>query len=226
MPLTIDAQVAELRRWYPSLRVVFQDWWGACWQGPIKSLDQTYEIRITYILASELGGCEVLNWIPEVVVLDPPLRRFTDEFIPHVFEADPLPILCLFDKAAEWNAGTSIARTIIPWTSEWLTFYELWRATGVWSGYGRHPNAQERLRLPADLVQAAAQTAPAGAPTPAPDHAALGMETEASLPILDAAISGKVEILRRRRWHRLYRRHGLAGLAAAPASASDLRDAA
>ena len=33
-----------------------------------------------------------------------------------------------------------IADTIIPWTSEWLFFYELWLATGgEWLGEGEHP---------------------------------------------------------------------------------------
>ena len=32
-----------------------------------------------------------------------------------------------------------IANTIIPWTVEWLYYYELWQATGEWLGGGEHP---------------------------------------------------------------------------------------
>ena len=32
-----------------------------------------------------------------------------------------------------------IADTILPWTSLWLYFYELWHATGQWLGGGEHP---------------------------------------------------------------------------------------
>ncbi|MDY0295864.1 MAG: hypothetical protein RB296_00975 [Acidobacteriota bacterium] len=31
-----------------------------------------------------------------------------------------------------------IAKTIVPWASEWLIFYELWLATGEWLGGGIH----------------------------------------------------------------------------------------
>ena len=31
-----------------------------------------------------------------------------------------------------------ISNTIIPWTIEWLYFYELWLATGEWLGGGEH----------------------------------------------------------------------------------------
>jgi hypothetical protein len=37
----------------------------------------------------------------------------------------------------------SIAETIIPWTSEWLYFYELWVFTGEWHGGGHAPGSDE-----------------------------------------------------------------------------------
>jgi hypothetical protein len=27
-----------------------------------------------------------------------------------------------------------IAETIVPWACEWLAYYEIWKATGHWSG--------------------------------------------------------------------------------------------
>lgn len=45
--------------------------------------------------------------------------------------------LCLFYKE-EWNATMNIADTIIPWTCEWLYFYEIWVITGKWYGGGKH----------------------------------------------------------------------------------------
>jgi hypothetical protein len=32
-----------------------------------------------------------------------------------------------------------LAYTVVPWTSEWLVFYELWLITGEWLGGGTHP---------------------------------------------------------------------------------------
>lgn len=32
-----------------------------------------------------------------------------------------------------------IANTILPWTSLWLYYYEIWLGTGKWEGGGDHP---------------------------------------------------------------------------------------
>jgi hypothetical protein len=38
-----------------------------------------------------------------------------------------------------WTPEMSIATTIIPWTSEWLLFFEYWQISGEFLGPGRHP---------------------------------------------------------------------------------------
>jgi hypothetical protein len=35
-----------------------------------------------------------------------------------------------------------IADSTIPWTAEWLIFYEIWKATGDWHGGGEWPPSQ------------------------------------------------------------------------------------
>jgi len=53
------------------------------------------------------------------------------------------PILCLYDPATnEWSPDKAIAKTIIPWTIDWLACYEGWLATGEWTGGGRHPTSE------------------------------------------------------------------------------------
>jgi hypothetical protein len=43
--------------------------------------------------------------------------------------------LCLYwPDGEQFNAGMYLAETILPWASEWLTYYELWQATGEWAG--------------------------------------------------------------------------------------------
>ena len=38
--------------------------------------------------------------------------------------------------------------TLIPWTAEWLWYFEDWLATGVWSGGGEHPRInKKRIKL-------------------------------------------------------------------------------
>ena len=43
--------------------------------------------------------------------------------------------LCLFyPKDFSWHKRKYIADTIVPWTIEWLTLYELWLITNIWAG--------------------------------------------------------------------------------------------
>jgi len=65
---------------------------------------------------------------PRVYVLEPKLI----EGAPHVYSDGSL---CLFyPKDFSWNKKSLIAETIIPWTSLWLYFYEIWLKTGYWYG--------------------------------------------------------------------------------------------
>jgi hypothetical protein len=66
-------------------------------------------------------------------VLSPSLvDRGDGKPIPHRYNDGSL---CLFDdEKGEWHPADSMAATILPWTSEWLYFYEIWLATGIWQG--------------------------------------------------------------------------------------------
>jgi hypothetical protein len=48
-------------------------------------------------------------------------------------------LVCL-QTSDEFNSTCLSAVTIIPWTIEWLFFYETWLATGEWHGGGKHPH--------------------------------------------------------------------------------------
>ncbi len=94
-------------------------------------MSQEYQVKIHY----ELGAP------PKVWVLSPPLERRPDgEPIPHVYEG-PRPCLYL-PGSGEWRPDRYIADTIVPWTSLWLYYYEVWHATGEWLGGGVHPKPQ------------------------------------------------------------------------------------
>lgn len=49
-------------------------------------------------------------------------------------------ITSFVSRYSEFNVYKLLADTIIPWTVEWLYFYELWLATGEWLGGGEHPD--------------------------------------------------------------------------------------
>lgn len=70
---------------------------------------------------------------PHVRVLSPALDAGERDVLPHVYRDGTL---CLY-STGDWNNGMYLADTIVPWTAEWLYFYELWRATGVWHGGGK-----------------------------------------------------------------------------------------
>ncbi len=98
------------------------------WEGELTPsiMSCTYRVELRYRL----------EYPPTVRVLDPPLETREGEQIPHLY---PDGRLCLYyPKAREWNSSKHLSDTIVPWASEWLFFYEIWLATGTWTGGGVH----------------------------------------------------------------------------------------
>lgn len=98
------------------------------WEGKL----QPTAFSDTYLVRVDFAG----RGRPNVKVLSPDLERPPDE-LPHTFDDGDL---CLHFPG-EWNASHLIAHSIVPWISEWLLHYELWRATGEWLGGGHEPVA-------------------------------------------------------------------------------------
>lgn len=104
------------------------------WTGSIQptALSRTYTVRIV--------------WRPQgradVTIVDPAIPTTCEP--PHVFAGNH-PCVHL---PGEWTSSTPIADTIIPWTSEWLLFYELWQITGEWLGGGHEPIARGNVNSP------------------------------------------------------------------------------
>jgi hypothetical protein len=98
------------------------------WRGELQPspLSRIYTLRLTYADGHPT---------PAVTVVRPQLRTDEVESLPHVYPGDEL-CLCY---PWEWDAGQLIARTIIPWASEWLLHFEIFKATGRWHGGGHDP---------------------------------------------------------------------------------------
>lgn len=137
--LSVWQQVQRVRRKYrDTFDVVERTHDYAVWEGVVCPYAREYRVQILLDITRES------SWI-EVTVIEPQLRhrgcKATDR-IPHIYPnptRPELPILCLFDPAAnEWGYHRSVACTIIPWTIDWLGCYEGWLATGEWTGGGRH----------------------------------------------------------------------------------------
>jgi hypothetical protein len=75
---------------------------------------------------------------PRVHVIEPELVAPEGKDLPHVYTEDRL---CLY-YPGEWQRTEILAVTVIPWISEWLFHYEIWRATGEWCGGGVHPSSK------------------------------------------------------------------------------------
>jgi hypothetical protein len=129
-PLSLKQQVQGMAK-YPQLiprlkrKIV-------TWQGPWSpsELGNVYEVHITY---------RFLHRRPRVAILSPELE-FAEGMkrLPHVFRGGQGD-LCIH-LTSDWNPGMLIADTIMPWLSQWLYFFEVWRQTGAWIGKGTHPD--------------------------------------------------------------------------------------
>ena len=144
MILSTWKQVELMRKSWPTFKVLQRTRWHVLWEGPLRPLCQNYTVQVLLEREKNFKNSDMPR-IPQVTVLDPLLRRRSedpDAPIPHHYpnrNRPELPILCLYDPAApEWDASRSVARTIIPWTIDWLACYEGWLATGEWTGGGRH----------------------------------------------------------------------------------------
>lgn len=95
-------------------------------------LAEVYRVRIEY----EVGTS------PSVKVLKPVLKpRKPEGEIPHMYLQERL---CLYMPwSGQWSGEKILADTIIPWTSLWLHYYELWHTTGEWLGGGHEPVPDE-----------------------------------------------------------------------------------
>lgn len=86
---------------------------------------------------------------PHPYVLSPDLQALADgRRPPHIYDYNRgRTRLCLFMPGdGEWHAGLWLSETIVPWTVEWLRYYELWLVNGVWHGGGEHPETEPRRR--------------------------------------------------------------------------------
>jgi hypothetical protein len=75
---------------------------------------------------------------PKTKIISPALQKNSKgEDVPHLY---PFENLCLYQpKYCEFNRTDFLCDTIIPWTSLWLYYYEVWHLTDEWLGGGEHP---------------------------------------------------------------------------------------
>ena len=107
------------------------------WEGDIQptALSRIYHIVVIYRLKAR----------PVVMLKGDNIQGLDRPDFPHKFSIDRenhCVSLCLH-LSHEFNSTQLRADTIIPWTAEWLYFYEVWLATGEWCGGGKHPGRDD-----------------------------------------------------------------------------------
>jgi hypothetical protein len=144
--LEVSEQDALIRRDFPGFRLKAEVGWIGVWEGPVTPISRTYRIRIVYFRRKFFDGWTLENPYVSVQVINPSIgaEALSDgQILPHIYwnkRKPEFPHLCLYDpQEMTWTPEQSIAATIIPWTSEWLCFYEYWQITGDFRGPGRHP---------------------------------------------------------------------------------------
>lgn len=145
---SIDDQIRAMRESWPLLESAWLDERTAVWRGPLRPLLMTYQVQILYRAPPVIELINPMRQQPEVRVLNPLLKKMqsSEGALPHVYWDDPdRPMLCLFDaEAAQWSPCDLISRTTVIWTLDWLACYEGWRATGEWTGGGRHADTADK----------------------------------------------------------------------------------
>jgi hypothetical protein len=137
---------------HPMLRLVERARNAAVWRGPLKPLFMSFEVEIAYGVPPVIELIDPRRQQPRVTVLSPRLRRrraSTEGVLPHVYWDGDQPILCLFDPDGnEWTPMDRLSETTVRWAIDWLACYEGWRATGEWTGGGRHMTPEDEKVKP------------------------------------------------------------------------------
>ena len=97
-------------------------------------ISRLYSVRLNYRIGSS----------PQAVVEEPDLCCLASgRQLPHVYEQKP-PQLCLYlPGVGEWEPWMRIDRTIVPWSTVWLFYFEEWLVSDEWKGGGIHPGKRQ-----------------------------------------------------------------------------------
>jgi len=129
--ISLVAQAGKLQSYFPDSRYSIMNN-TLTWKGYLQPTDLSSKYLIKVIYQQEKH--------PDVYIIDPkPLVLAQGKTkLEHVYDSKKQHLCIYYKKAKEWNETKFIANTIIPWTSEWLFYYEIWVATGTWYGGGIH----------------------------------------------------------------------------------------
>ena len=124
----IISQIADLKKHYMDVNYTFKKQRFIV-SIQLKPTENSMTYNVKYVIDV---GSTIVN-----VFVDG-LNKFNcnDLRIPHLYSNGSL---CLYyPKDHEWDYHDLWSETLIPWTSLWLYFFEIWLVTGEWIGGGIH----------------------------------------------------------------------------------------
>lgn len=127
---TIAEQIGAMRGRYPHFTVEFSSHYSMKVTGMLQPTSRSIHYR--FILKYSMTDT------PKIKIVSPKLQKNSKgEDAPHLY---PSENLCLYHpNYSEFGRTDFLSNTIIPWTSLWLYYYEIWHITGEWLGGGEHP---------------------------------------------------------------------------------------
>ena len=98
--------------------------------GTSTNVSPVYKIELTYNYGNH----------PMVWIMDPSIPY---ESAIHMYADNSL---CLYDwREQSWKESYHLYDTIIPWTAEWLLYYEIYKMTGKWIGRSASHDGAKRI---------------------------------------------------------------------------------
>jgi hypothetical protein len=127
---SIAEQISSMRCKYPHFTTNFTSHSGMKVSGILQptSRSAAYHFLLKYNLTNA----------PKTKIVSPAIQKNEKgEDAPHLYPGENL---CLYHPHhLEFSRTDFLCDTIIPWTSLWLYYYEVWHLTGDWLGGGEHP---------------------------------------------------------------------------------------
>lgn len=131
--IPIAVQVGCIKKMFPDSHLEVKHDKQLIWKHIIcpSPLGDMYQVKLEYSITG----------IPNVYIIHPkPLTLAKGKTkLEHCYDQQKQRLCLYVPNSGEWTKQKLLTQTIIPWTYDWLYHYEIWLATGNWTGGGIHP---------------------------------------------------------------------------------------
>jgi len=133
--LSLGQQILKMKRDFPDFHYTRHNNLPT-WHGYLQPTSSSPNYRVKIIYQYDNYSSKA----PRVWILTPDIRNSA----PHRYS--DLSLCLYYPPDRSWTPFIFISETIVPWTSMWLAFYELWLETDRWYGPEAYHNGQKGKR--------------------------------------------------------------------------------